>query len=163
MDRALSLALGSRGLLETIRVLELARLQIEDALRDADRSVENLLDAVRALLRNSAGDGPGNLQQRERAARETRRVVHAMQFYDLLGQRIGHVHDGLAVLAELLESPAGMAASDDWKALHERIRSMSGNESDRRLLDAVVQAEKPSGIHAADCPPAAGAGELDLF
>ncbi len=158
------------ALAESARVLGLARAQIEDSLGEADQAVDGLLAALGQLLEDldaipggasDAGDGgavavlePARLR---RMRAEAGTVIEAIQFYDRLSQRLGHLRDVLGELAVLFSSPREAADPAAWEALHERVRELYANGADRRLFDALMGDGR--GLESG----AAGSGRLDLF
>jgi len=153
---------------ESAKLLELARAQIDDSLDEADRSVETLLGTLARLLENLRPlTAPGEPLQAESAIPpelaahirdDAATVIEAMQFYDRLNQRLGHLRDGLAELGRLFADRDAANHAEAWPTLHERIRALYANEPDRRLFDTVMGSpNRGPGAHPAP------AGELDLF
>ena len=160
------------ALVETARLIELARLQLDDSLGESDASVAAMLGALGRLLAGletlSGSPEPGTLSSAEGGAPvvenlrdEAATVIQAMQFYDRLSQRLGHLRDGLAALAALAATPDALAGDSAWSALHQQIRALYANEPDRRLFDAVMG----SAGSGSSPPPATDecAGELELL
>ena len=90
---------------------------IGTALAESDRAVEALLDAIGDL--HAAGEATG---QRE----AVERVVVAMQFYDLLCQRLRLVQDHIGECRRLAESGTPATRRDGMDPLLEGVRRVRG-------------------------------------
>ncbi len=103
-----------------IRLLDEADTLIETSLADSDRAVDDLLAAIEAF--HAAGGAPGHRQPAER-------IVVAMQFYDLLCQRLRLVQQGLDECRRLTRDGASPAGHDGLARLADgmsRLRHHDG-------------------------------------
>lgn len=139
---------------ETVRMMELAVAQVEAAMTDSSASVDALTGTF-TMMANTIRlmeDRIGRLGDDE-ATRETRaellgaaghvggmvrQAIIAFQFYDRLSQRLSHVSNGLAWLAELVGDPQRAAAVDAWRDLQQRVRARYSMPEENEMFEAVL-------------------------
>lgn len=163
---------------ETVLMLNLAVAQIGCAMRDGDESVQSLADSFTTMMagvqkiQTSAGELPADGAQRACIdaacqAVETRMqsAIVAFQFYDKLSQRLAHLTDSLADLAELVDSPERLYNPAAWQALQDGIRSRYTLESDKAMFEAILAGAGVAEALQLATQPDAGGDEtgIDLF
>ena len=139
-------AAGVGADLELIGLLGLAASQIEVALREAEAPVAALGELIGRL---GVGAAAG---------------ATALQYQDRLAQRLAHVRDTLASLAEfLLVGAHGPAA--DWEQLRAAIRSRYSMEQERVMFDLLVRGASPEEVlkALAELKVSGAASHVDLF
>lgn len=143
---------------ETARMLELAIAQIEMSVRDADGSVESLVQSVISMadsirnieqeLRRSPEEDEGEeITEAIRvhcalATQKMEEAITAFQFYDKLSQRLSHIRDCLGALAALILT-AHRQHHELWCDLQKKTRSIYSMEQEQTILKAVI-----SGVSA---------------
>ena len=94
-------------------LLELSAAQLEVALQNSNSQVERLAAAIAAFARIGAEmrahDDPAVVEHGERVSAEAQRALFAMQFHDLLAQRLQHVRDALGDMHDALAAPVAPA------------------------------------------------------
>ena len=119
-------------------LLELSAAQLEVALQNSNSQVERLATAIAAFARIGAEmrahDDPAVVEHGERVSAEAQRALFAMQFQDLLAQRLTHVRDALGDMHDALAAPVAPPA----EVLLGAIRGRYTMEDERRLFDALV-------------------------
>jgi hypothetical protein len=129
------------------QLLELSASQVEVALQNAGAQVERLANSVAAFAKlgaemcahpDAAVAAPG-----VRISAEAQRAMFAMQFHDLLSQRLQHVRDALGDMHDALGAPAAPSPS----VLLAAIRGRYTMEDERRMFDILLG-------HLPGAPPA---------
>ena len=119
-------------------LLELSSAQLEVALQNSNAQVEKLAAAVAALskigVEMRAHADPSVAEQGNRVAAEAERALFAMQFHDVLAQRLTHVRDGIGDLHDALAAPVAPPVDVMLRAIRGRYTM----EDERRLFDALV-------------------------
>ena len=137
-------------------LLELATAQLEVALQKSNAQVEQLASSVDALSKLGAAlrahQDPAVAQQGARILAESLRAMFAMQFHDLLAQRLEHVRDALGDMHDALAAPVPPRTGE----LLRVIRSRYTMEDERKLFDVVL-----GGL--ADAPPGDTEDEHDAL
>ncbi len=140
---------------ETVRMLHLAVAQIEMAIREGDESVDTLTHSFTSMIGNvnviseAAADLDSEMAEdtsiRETIERNCKQIsdqmhlaIIAFQFYDKLSQRLDHVDDSLASLAELVEDQQRLFNPSAWKELQEKIRSHYTMPEEEEMFNAVL-------------------------
>ncbi|PZN34477.1 MAG: hypothetical protein DIU71_02500 [Proteobacteria bacterium] len=159
--------------------LSLCEAQMESALQESDRAVDELIKTFRAITEatravgdlaraaTERGDVDGTLIARleaqvDAAARHTTDAVVAFQFYDKLTQRVGHVRYSLSALAQFVCEPQRRAQPEQWRRLHDTLRRLYRTEEERAVFQSM--ATGPLLEHAPkDEEPRAAAGSIELF
>jgi hypothetical protein len=143
-------------------LLELASAQLEVALQNSNRQVEELAAAVDAMSKLGAGlrahADPAVAEQGARLLAESLRAMFAMQYHDQLAQRLEHVRDALGDLHDAVAAPAAPAAG----ALLRAIRSRYTMEDERRLFD-VMLGELAEALPAHEDEPETLRGGVEMF
>jgi len=133
------------------RILAVLAAQIDEALREADASVNDLTRAF-----SDASAGP--IAQPKRPARmNLLEAIKALQFFDRLSQRLRHVHQGIALTADYMQSADSGAAQ--LQALRDRVHACFSMETERALFERIVAAP-PSQPHRPDAGEDSGTVEL---
>ncbi len=134
---------------ELVSLLGLAASQIEVALREAEAPVAALGEVLGGL-----GDTPAG-----------RAGATALQYHDRLTQRLTHVRDTLAALAEFLSAPGKRSLATDWDQLRADIRARYSMEQERLIFDLLVRGSTPDEVLRAlsDLSIGGAAGHVDLF
>ncbi len=139
---------------QTARTLELAVAQLEMSVKDADSSIETLIDSIismagnfRNIERESCNSSEHHMHDtiatniREYCAKadlELQRAITAFQFYDKLSQRLTHIGDCLAALTELVTTPQAQLSPDPWHALQEKARSVYSMEQEQVMFKTLT-------------------------
>jgi hypothetical protein len=139
---------------ETVRMMELAVAQVEAAMTDSSASVDSLTGTFTTMastirLMEDRITGLTGDQATEEVRSEllgaaghvggmVRHAIIAFQFYDRLSQRLSHVSNGLAWLAEVVGDPQRTATVDSWLDLKQRIRARYSMPEENEMFDAVL-------------------------
>lgn len=139
---------------ETIRMLFLAIAQIEIALRESDRSIDDLTEAFTFIVEReneiaqstdrilSAGSDPQLCRSirnnAEVMTEKMRSAIVAFQFYDKLTQRLGHVGTSLEEMCNLLGDISRIDEVDEWRRLQAVIKSKYSMREEHELFNAVT-------------------------
>jgi hypothetical protein len=144
-------------------LLELAAAQLEVALQNSSSQVERLAGSVAAFAKLGAemcaNEDPAVAAQGVRVAAEAQRALFAMQFHDLLSQRMQHVRDALGDMHDALAAPMPPCAA----ALLTVIRARYTMEDERRLFDVVLGSLPGAPASNADSEHEALRGSVELF
>ena len=136
---------------ETVLMLNLAMAQLGSAMSDGDDSINTLTESFTSMMDNMAHIHAASEQLPDGAVRATlvdncaaaseriQAVIVAFQFYDKLSQRLSHLTDSLAALAELVATPSQLHDPAAWRDLQDRIKSKYTVEVDRAMFDAILQ------------------------
>ena len=144
-------------------LLLLAVRQLDAAMLDASAEAELLSRAVAALsergahMRDTGGDSTHAKALPILA--DAQRAMRALQFHDRLSQRITHVRDALA----RLHASVATAGGDEWRKLHDSIRSLYTMEDERQIFDALVKREGPRQDGESEESKDAPVGSVELF
>lgn len=139
---------------ETVRMMELAVAQVEAAMTDSSASVDSLTatfttmaNTIRLMEERIASLSGDQATQDVRGellgaaghvGGMVRQAIIAFQFYDRLSQRLSHVSNGLAWLAELVGDPQRATAADSWLDLKQRIRARYSMPEENEMFEAVL-------------------------
>jgi hypothetical protein len=139
---------------ETVRMMELAVAQVEAAMTDSSASVDSLTgtfttmaNTIRLMQQRIGGltGDPGTQEVRsellgaaEHVGGMVQQAIMAFQFYDRLSQRLSHVSNGLAWLAELVGDQDRASTVDSWLDLKKRIRARYSMPEENEMFDAVL-------------------------
>ncbi|MCL2636654.1 MAG: hypothetical protein FWD50_08550 [Betaproteobacteria bacterium] len=140
---------------ETTRMLELAALQIEAAMRDGSASVNVLgqsfttlaehLKAVSQIAETLPNGGPTGKAKRqlsgvsEHMAGLVYQMIIALQFYDKLAQRLSHIGLSLGELSHLVGDRSHLPHPDEWVALQQRISAKYSTAEEIAMFAAAMQ------------------------
>jgi len=124
-------------------MLDLFAAQMDAAVQEADNAVEQLSDAFNALL--GTPPNPGIPEQGADAVAGSEahpaaaEAVIAMQFYDRLSQRLGHVRYSLSTLAMFVCDPQNNRQRERWQRLQNSLRRLYSSEEERALFEMMMQ------------------------
>jgi len=100
---------------------------------------------------------------RQAIAKNVNAAVVGMQFYDQLVQRLSHVRDGLACLAELVADESRARVPAAWSDLTQTLRAMYSMSHERNLFDAVMKGETREEATSGLAMPIATQCEVEWF
>ncbi|CAK0775166.1 Chemotaxis protein [Gammaproteobacteria bacterium] len=139
---------------ETVRMLHLAVVQIEMAMREGDDSINALTHSFTTMIGcvNAMNGAVANIHPNDenmdlksiieencgRVNERMRGAVVAFQFYDKLSQRLGHVSHSLSALAELVSDSHRLFNPREWKGLQEMIRSKYAMRFEQEMFDNLL-------------------------
>lgn len=164
----------------TTLVLGLALAQVQLGLQDSEKPVATLSETITVLHRQLGQMSSGlaaalqtgdtsNLDPVLQACTEAQghiqQAVVAMQFYDKLSQRLGHICDSLEGVAEWLRQSQGADRHSHWQELLERIRASYTMEDEKALFDRLVGGGKVEEAldEAGNSPQGGKNGDVELF
>lgn len=135
---------------ETVMMLNLAVAQIRNSMSEGDGSVTALGDSFTFMMGQiqDVGDlalalapGPERdalLKARQAVGAKIDDIVTSFQFYDKLVQRLSHVCNSLAQVADLVNDSSRIYNPRAWSALQEAIKSKYTVDADKRMFDAIL-------------------------
>lgn len=139
---------------ETVRMMELAVAQVEAAMTDSSASVDSLTgtfttmaNTIRLMEDRISGLTGDHATQDVRSellgaaghvGAMVRQAIIAFQFYDRLSQRLSHVSNSLAWLAELVGDSDRATTVDAWLSLKQRIRARYSMPEENEMFEAVL-------------------------
>lgn len=136
---------------ETILMLNLAVAQIELSLRSGNDSVTRLADSftgmagdvevIRAATESIPACATTTIIQERCAgvAAQMHAVIVAFQFYDKLTQRLSHLSNSMAALADLVKVPEQLYNPFAWRGLQEKIKTTYTVPSDISMFEAIIK------------------------
>lgn len=162
---------------ETVLMLNLAMAQIGNAMKDGDESINTLTESFTTMMDNMAkihaacdalpaSPARAAIMENDNAASERiQAVIVAFQFYDKLSQRLTHLTDSLAALAELVATPEQLHNPHAWRGLQDMIKSKYTVEADRAMFEAILQGKTVTEAIrlAAQHPAAKPVDDIELF
>lgn len=139
---------------ETVLMMELAVAQVEAAMTDSNASVDaltgtfttmantiRLIDERVSGLADTETTSPVKVElmmATTHVAGMVNQAIVAFQFYDRLSQRLAHVNNGLAWLAELVGDPKQAASAAAWAELQGKIRARYSMPEEIEMFEAVL-------------------------
>ncbi|HAI59994.1 MAG TPA: hypothetical protein DCM32_08980 [Xanthomonadaceae bacterium] len=139
---------------ETVLMMELAVAQVEAAMTDSNASVDALTGTFTTMANTIAliNGRIGGLADNEatapvkaelmaattNVAGMVNQAIVAFQFYDRLSQRLSHVTNGLAWLAELVDDETQAADTQAWVELQARIRARYSMPEEVEMFEALL-------------------------
>jgi len=143
---------------ETVLMLNLATAQVDFSLRDGDNSVNTLTESFTAMAGGiqsiqktmqgigekyqlDEGDHMPIQQECMSISIKMQEAIVAFQFYDKLVQRLDHVVEVIAQLADLVGDNSRLYSPEEWSKLQQMIRSRYTMEEERELFDALMRGE----------------------
>ena len=143
---------------ETVLMLNLATAQVDFSLRDGDNSVNTLTESFTAMAGGIQSiqqtmqtigekyqlDEADNMpiqQECMSISSKMQEAIIAFQFYDKLVQRLDHVVEVIAQLADLVGDNSRLYSPEEWSKLQQMIRSRYTMEEERELFDALMRGE----------------------
>ena len=162
---------------ETAQSLDLAISQIDLALKEADDSVTDLMDAMSTMsctitaIENTLSTLSKEDHNAEivdnmntecaQANKAMGKAIMAFQFYDRLTQRFQHVHENLLAVANVIRAP-GSEHPELWRNLRDKISSVYSLEQEQCLLQAFKSSKPQSNNNKAETPHYA-CNDIELF
>jgi hypothetical protein len=144
-------------------LLELSSSQVEIALQNAASQVDRLAASVAAFVKVGAEmcahPDAAVAAYGVRVTVEAQRAIFAMQFHDVLTQRLQHVRDGLGDLQDALAAPTAPAP----EVLLSAIRARLTMEDERRLFDTLLGHVPGAPPASADTDHESLRGSVELF
>lgn len=151
---------------ETALLLDLCEAQMDAAMRDSDRSVDSLVNAFTELTQASTAiselsrqisaagvatpvAGEELAQRCDAIGRQINEVVVAMQFYDKLSQRMGHVRHSLTTLAMFVCNRPQTQNRDHWVKLLASLRRLYRTAEERAVFDLVAEGATSEDVRSA--------------
>ncbi len=134
---------------ETMHMLDLSANQIDVTIKEGNDSIDVLMDSFTAMANhldvleksiNQSVPDSHHLADNCYAIKEkVNQLVIGLQFYDRFTQRLNHVRQSLAVLAELIDDPQRHNFPEEWISLHNKIRSSYSIEQKKTIFQALMQ------------------------
>jgi hypothetical protein len=140
-------------------ILRAVVVQLSSAMQAVERSVNEIDEAFHSIAEprvESALPGGADFE------RERDRIVRALQFHDLLEQRVGHACRSLTEVSQLLASHDAQLELEHWQALAASLRSACAIEGDKMSfgdIEFTPDGEDPSGPSG----PASPGGGIQMF
>jgi hypothetical protein len=139
---------------ETVLMMELAVAQVEAAMTDSNASVDALTGTFTTMantikminerisgLADSEATNPVKMElmmATMNVAGMVNQAIVAFQFYDRLSQRLSHVNNGLAWLAELVGDQDRAGSTAAWADLQQKIRARYSMPEENEMFEAVL-------------------------
>jgi hypothetical protein len=139
---------------ETVLMMELAVAQVEAAMTDSNASVDALTGTFTTMantiklinerisgLDDNEATSPVKMElmmATMNVAGMVNQAIVAFQFYDRLSQRLAHVNNGLAWLAELVGDQKTVASAAAWAELQQKIRARYSMPEENEMFEAVL-------------------------
>jgi len=135
---------------ETIKLLAVSVVQVENSMKLGDKSVSVLTDsfasmvadmnAIHQILLENAPEDVRNiaLAYCESTQQKMNSSIVAFQFYDRLQQCLSHVSTGLQGLSGIIDNPQRLYNPQEWHNFQTEIRSHYTMESEKIMFDAIL-------------------------
>lgn len=139
---------------ETVLMMELAVAQVEAAMTDSNASVDALTGTFTTMantitlinerisgLADTEATAPVKtelMMATMKVAGMVNQAIVAFQFYDRLSQRLSHVNNGLAWLADLVAEPEAASSASAWAELQGKIRARYSMPEEIEMFEAVL-------------------------
>jgi uncharacterized protein YoxC len=136
---------------ETIKLLNLSAVQVDDILQESERSVNTLTESFTDIVQSMQTinnhllslDVSNTKDEVMVCCSETKDKIQsaivAFQFYDRLQQCLQHVTSNLRGLSKLVEDPERLYNPAEWHEFQAQIRSRYTMESEKIMFDAILQ------------------------
>ncbi|WP_347986791.1 hypothetical protein [Methylomonas sp. AM2-LC] len=136
---------------ETIKLLAVSVVQMENTMKLSDESVNVLTDSFACMVADMNAihkilleDAPSEVRSSALAYCEsTQQKINsslvAFQFYDRLQQCLSHVSTGLQGLSGIIDNPQRLYNPQEWHNFQTEIRSHYTMESEKIMFDAILQ------------------------
>jgi uncharacterized protein with gpF-like domain len=163
-------------------MLGLCEAQMESALADSDKAVDALIKAFTGLADTTRSMGAAAEQlpeaQRDAATSQVNRQVDAiseqmaaavvaLQFYDKLTQRLGHVRYSLSTLAMFVCDRTQTNQREQWQRLFSTLRRLYRTEEEREIFQLMVEGasadEARAQIEQRGDDSSTRPGDIELF
>ena len=135
---------------ETIKLLAVSVVQVENSMKIGDASVNVLTDsfasmvthmnAIQEILLESPFSDKRDiaLAYCQSTQDQISASIVAFQFYDRLQQCLNHVSLGLQGLSAIIDNPQRLYNPNEWHNFQLEIRSHYTMESEKRMFDAIL-------------------------
>lgn len=136
---------------ETVKLLSLSAIQVDELLKDGDNSVNVLTESFTIMAEHMLAINNFLLSMEACEIRDKALVscsetsdkiqssIVAFQFYDRMVQCLQHVTSNLLGLTQLLESPERLYNPAEWSQFQSEIRARYTMESEKVLFDAIIE------------------------
>jgi len=141
-------------------ILQLAAMQIQVALRNADSQVSTLSDAVAGIALVTAEFPPTMKEYGVALRNHAREAMMAMQYHDQMVQRLSHVRDALSELQQALTSNVGQ---NDWRDILRSVRNQFSMEDERMLFDQILAWPTDKVVMQSSSSVDSKQGHVELF
>jgi hypothetical protein len=175
----LSLGANFTPEMQMANMLGLCEAQMESALQESDRAVDDLIKAFTCLVDTTRSVGAltenlptevretvaGDIEQQIAAiSKQMGAAVMAFQFYDKLTQRLGHVRYSLSTLALFVCDRSQATQPEQWKRLLNTLRRLYRTEEERQIFQMIMDGIASETVQVPQLPIGeAKAGEVELF
>lgn len=134
-------------------MLNLAVAQIELSLRSGNDSVTSLANSFTSMAGNvetindtassmTTNDAAALIQEKcHSVSTQMHSAIIAFQFYDKLTQRLSHLSNSIAGLADLVKAPEQLYSPYAWHDLQNKIKSTYTVESDIAMFEAILNGQ----------------------
>jgi hypothetical protein len=160
---------------QIVQSLELVITRITLSLQDSEQAVAHIIAAVTAMsdaarrIGEQQVSGPAGkpalleVVQAECSQVQTavQQAITALQFYDLLSQRMQHVRKNLRAVVNVMQAPERQHPAM-WQELSELVRSVYSLEQERRMCSTMfdsLPADEPDASRFAS----ARHGDIEFF
>lgn len=159
---------------ETVRMMNLAVAQIEMSMKEGDDSVDTLTNAftdmaarinvVENLSKDKTDSDSINIvEQCQAVTGEMQHAIMAFQFYDKLTQRLSHVSNSLASLADLVGDNTRLYNPVEWSLLQDRIKSKYTMPAEHDMFELMLQGMSVEQVLKATQVDTSKEDDIELF
>ncbi|MGD0961207.1 MAG: hypothetical protein ABSB19_15480 [Methylomonas sp.] len=163
---------------ETIKLLAVSVVQVENTMKIGDESVNVLTDsfsgmvadlnAIHGILAQMPASEQRDIALQHCQSTETNIAssIIAFQFYDRLQQCLTHVSNGLQGLTAIIDSPQRLYNPWEWHNFQQEIRSHYTMESEKIMFDAIHRGksiQEALALALAETKPADNEDDIELF
>lgn len=140
---------------ETITMICLATTQIETAIKDSAKSVNDLthsftdiskeskiISTIAEELQPCTSDNQKMTELLSSAKHLNKSIessVISFQFHDRISQKLAHINLGLASLADLIGDPAKLFNPIEWEKIQLEISKSYSLECERMMFEAIMK------------------------
>ena len=140
---------------ETITMICLATTQIETAIKDSSKSVDDLTQSFTAMSKESktisiiAEELTSCTSEQKKIDELINSSKHlnesiessvvSFQFHDRISQKLAHINLGLAGLADLISDPKKLFNPLEWEKVQLEISKSYSLECERMMFDAIMK------------------------
>ena len=140
---------------ETITMICLATTQIETAIKDSSKSVDDLTQSFTAMSKESkvistiAEDLASSTSEKQKIDELINSSKHlnksiessvvSFQFHDRISQKLAHINLGLAGLADLIGDPEKLFNPIEWEKVQSEISKSYSLECERMMFEAIMK------------------------
>jgi hypothetical protein len=161
---------------ETVKLLSLSAIQVEDLLKESDISINTLTQSFTVIVEHMHAVNNYLLALESSQIRDEALVccsetggkiqsaIVAFQFYDRMVQCLQHVTSNLSGLSQLLESPERLYNPEEWLKFQNQIRSRYTMESEKLMFDAIFQGKSvEEALAVKNIPNPDSTDNIELF